>query len=87
MKNNKRGFTLVELMAVIAVFSILAMMIGPMMMQAKRIFNKTDNRAGIQDEFRTAIMNIEKEVQANYDNEIIVFENNDKVIFVGKPKF
>lgn len=59
--NKKKGFTLVELMATLSILVLLMVMLSSVFIQSYKIINRTDNKITIQNEVRTAIMNIEEE--------------------------
>lgn len=71
MKKKKRGFTLVELMAVIAIAMIVLPIIFSVFKQGYKIINRTENKTNIQNDFRTVIMNIENEITGVKVNNII----------------
>lgn len=71
MKKKKRGFTLVELMAVIAIAMIVLPIIFSVFKQGYKIINRTENKTNIQNDFRTVIMNIENEITGVEVNNII----------------
>lgn len=71
MKKKKRGFTLVELMAVIAIAMIVLPIIFSVFKQGYKIINRTENKTNIQNDFRTVITNIENEITGVEVNNII----------------
>lgn len=70
MIKRKSGFTLIELMAVLAIFSIFLVMVFGVFQQGYKIINKTDNLSDIENQFRNTVMDIENEAK-NYGSEDI----------------
>lgn len=70
---KKKGFTLLELMVTLSIFSILSLMITAILIQNQKILTRVDTSANIQNEIRTALLKIQSESK-KYD-EVIV---NDK---------
>lgn len=63
MKKTKRGFTLVEVMAVIAILIIVLPIIFNVFIQGYKIVTRTENKTTIQNDFRNIIINIEKDME------------------------
>lgn len=78
----KRGFTLIELMATIAVITIALTLIGITFIQGYKILNKTENKVVIQDEVRNVIMKME--LEASKSNEIKIRTIGQITTFDGK---
>ena len=70
---RKKGFTLIEVMVALAIFSILSLMISAILIQSQRILIRTDKSSAIQDEIRIVLLKIQTEAEKY--NEIVV---NDK---------
>ncbi len=76
---KKKGFTLLELMVTLSIFSILSLMITAMLIQSQKILARADNGSAIQNEVRTALLKIQSEAK-KYD-EVVV--NNKFGLFNG----
>lgn len=63
MEKIKRGFTLVEVIAVIAVSVIVLPLIFNVLIQGYKILTRTENKTNIQNNFRNIIINIEKDME------------------------
>lgn len=84
---KQRGFTLIELMATIAIFLVATLIISGVFIQGYRIFNRTENFSAIEDEFRNAILNIETTMKAHRESEIVVYEKNNKRITLNSRDY
>lgn len=76
---KKKGFTLLELMVTLSIFSILSLMITAMLIQSQKILVRADKGSAIQNEVRTALLKIQSEAK-KYD-EVVV--NNKFGLFNG----
>lgn len=70
---RKKGFTLLEVMVTLLIFSILSLMISSILIQSQKILVRAYKSSEIQNEVRVALLKIQTE--AGKYNEIIV---NDK---------
>lgn len=79
MKKLKRGFTLIELMATLAILAIVGTMIGAIFVQGYKVANRASNFAALEDEFRNTLMRIEKNANESTD---IKLDNNDTTLII-----
>lgn len=63
---RKKGLTLVELMVTLSIFLLLSLMISAMLIQSQKILIRTEQRSGIQNEIRTALLKMQKDSE-EYD--------------------
>lgn len=85
---RKKGFTLLELMVTLAIFSVLTLMISAILIQSQKILVRTDKSSQNQNEVRVALLKIEAEAKSG-DYDIIVasdkygnFNNNNKWVII-----
>lgn len=72
---RKKGFTLLELMVTLSIFSILTLMISAMLIQSQKILVKADKSSQIQNEVRVALLKIQTEAKNEDYDEIVVSDN------------
>lgn len=86
----KKGFTLLELMVTLAIFSILTLMISVMLIQSQKILVRTDESSQNQNEARIALLKIEAEAKSGDYDEVVAsdkygdFRNNKWEIIEGE---
>lgn len=73
MKKRKGGFTLLELMAVIAISTVVLTMVSTLFLQNYKIINKVNKNTQIQGEIRNTMSIIETEVNGG---ELVIYEDN-----------
>lgn len=83
---RKRAFTLVELMATLAILSLFLMMAGGIFVQSYKILNRTNSYSAIEDEFRIAILNIEKAIKDDSENKVVIYKDKKK-IYLDNSKY
>lgn len=72
---KKKGFTLIELMAVLSILAILLLILGTTFIQSQKLLNKISIQNNEQDDVRNVILQIE--TLANNAEEIIVSNSVD----------
>ena len=75
---RKKGFTLLEVMVTLLIFSILSLMISSILIQSQKILVRAYKSSEIQNEVRVALLKIQTEAEKY--NEIII---NDKYKIIG----
>lgn len=79
---RKKGFTLLEVMVTLLIFSILSLMISAILIQSQKILIRTDKSSEIQNEIRNALFKIQTASKKN--NEIVI---NDKFGYFSSNKW
>lgn len=75
---KKKGFTLIELMAVISILSILLLILGTIFIQSQKLLSKISIQNNEQDDVRNTILQIE--TLASNAEEIIVSNSVDSLL-------
>ena len=69
---SKAGFTLVEAMATVAIIAIVSAMSAPLMLQANRFFILTKARTDLQQEARSIMYVLTRELRQAHSNSIVI---------------
>ncbi|WP_195986832.1 prepilin-type N-terminal cleavage/methylation domain-containing protein [Clostridium sp. D53t1_180928_C8] len=75
---KKKGFTLIELMASLAILTIFMLLVSGAFIQNYKITKKTEELDNIQNQYRNAVMSLEKEIKSNKNLKVIVYDDLKK---------
>lgn len=59
----KKGFTLIELMVSLFIFSLISVLIGAILLQGQKLLINTDTSSQIQNEIRTSLLKIQNDTK------------------------
>lgn len=81
---EERGMTLVELLAALALLSIIIMLVGSAMFFGQKQYSKQTETIAKQDEVRFVMSTITKEIRSHHADEVTVA---DRVLTIGTDQY
>ncbi|MBD8034551.1 MULTISPECIES: PilW family protein [Solibacillus] len=84
--NNQKGLSLVELLAAIVIFSLIAIFATTILLSSIKTYAKINSDTILRDEADLVMANLIKEIYISKDSEIIFTENTSNHNYYIKPK-
>lgn len=81
MANKKRGTTLVEIIAVLAIIVIIGGVVYSLFGSTSKVYNKTHGQVILQDEMRLLTTSLEDDIRVGYTSNVEVLSGNKHVKF------
>lgn len=72
---NKKGFTLIELMVSVALFSMMMLLVGMVMQRGEAQTNMNENQIVIQDNLRQALYGMGQEIRESSPSQVSITNN------------